>query len=73
VPRAVRRSRRAKRPVGLGLYGREDAVHALWWLTATRLSEEAYQPKQFEKDLSQAEADRRIAALKAEIEHANLF
>jgi uncharacterized small protein (DUF1192 family) len=38
-----------------------------------RLSEEAYQALQFEPDLSQAEADRRIAALKAEIELANSF
>jgi uncharacterized small protein (DUF1192 family) len=38
-----------------------------------RLSEEAHQALQFEPDLSQAEADRRIAALKAEIELANSF
>jgi uncharacterized small protein (DUF1192 family) len=38
-----------------------------------RLSEEAHQPQQFQKDLSQAEAERRIAALKAEIEVANSF
>jgi len=40
-----------------------------------RLSEEAYQPKQFERNLSQtqAQADRRIAALKSEIELANSF
>ena len=38
-----------------------------------RLSEEAYQPRQFQRDLSQAGADRRIAELKAEIELANSF
>ena len=37
------------------------------------LSAEAYQPKLFEKDLSAREAERRIAALKAEIELANSF
>jgi DUF3072 family protein len=37
------------------------------------LAEEAYQPKLFERDLSQAEADRRIEALRAEIELANSF
>jgi hypothetical protein len=37
------------------------------------LSEEAYQPKLFEEDLTRAEADRRIEALKAEIELANSF
>jgi hypothetical protein len=37
------------------------------------LSAEAYQPQQFETGLSQDEADRRIAALKAEIELANSF
>ena len=37
------------------------------------LSAEAYQPKLFEKDLTAEEADRRIAALKAEIELANSF
>jgi hypothetical protein len=37
------------------------------------LSAEAYQPKLFEKDLTAAEAERRIAALKAEIELANSF
>ena len=37
------------------------------------LSQEAYQPRLFETGLTQAEADRRIAALKAEIELANSF
>ena len=37
------------------------------------LSAEAYQPKLFEKDLTANEAERRIAALKAEIELANSF
>jgi hypothetical protein len=37
------------------------------------LSAEAYQPKLFEENLSQAEADRRIEALKAEIELADSF
>jgi hypothetical protein len=37
------------------------------------LSAEAYQPKLFEQNLTQAEADRRIEALKAEIELANSF
>jgi hypothetical protein len=37
------------------------------------LSEEAYQPAQYAKHLTRAEADRRIEALKAEIELANSF
>jgi hypothetical protein len=37
------------------------------------LSEEAYQPRLFESGLSAAEADRRIAALRAEIELADSF
>ena len=37
------------------------------------LSAEAYQPKLFEKHLTALEAERRIAALKAEIELANSF
>jgi hypothetical protein len=37
------------------------------------LSAEAYQPKLFEQNLTQAEADRRIEALKAEIELADSF
>jgi hypothetical protein len=37
------------------------------------LSEEAYQPRLFETDLSEAEADRRIMVLRAEIELANSF
>lgn len=38
-----------------------------------RLSEEAYQPAQFARDLSFGEAARRIQALEAEIELANSF
>jgi hypothetical protein len=41
--------------------------------TLRTLSAEAYQPKQFEKNLTASEAERRIAALKAEIELANSF
>lgn len=37
------------------------------------LAEEAYQPAQFQKGLSAAEAEQRIAALKAEIELADSF
>lgn len=37
------------------------------------LSAEAYQPKLFEQELTAQEADRRIAALKAEIELADSF
>ncbi len=38
-----------------------------------RLSEEAYQPAQYNRDLSSAEAARRIQVLEAEIELANSF
>ena len=41
--------------------------------TLRTLSAEAYQPKLFEKDLTAKEAERPIAALKAEIELANSF
>lgn len=41
--------------------------------TLHTLSAEAYQPKLFEKNLTAQEAERRIAALKAEIELANSF
>jgi Protein of unknown function (DUF3072) len=41
--------------------------------TLRTLSAEAYQPKLFERDLTAEEAERRIAALKAEIELANSF
>jgi hypothetical protein len=41
--------------------------------TLRTLSAEAYQPKLFEKNLTAREAERRIAALKAEIELANSF
>jgi Protein of unknown function (DUF3072) len=37
------------------------------------LSEEAYQPKLFEANLTRVEAEGRIEALKAEIELANSF
>jgi Protein of unknown function (DUF3072) len=37
------------------------------------LSNEAYQPRLFEDGLTRAEADRRIEALRAEIELANSF
>jgi hypothetical protein len=37
------------------------------------LSAEAYQPNLFDKNLTQAEAERRIEALRAEIELANSF
>ena len=37
------------------------------------LSVEAYQPKLFEKNLTREEADRRIEALRHEIELANSF
>jgi hypothetical protein len=37
------------------------------------LADEAYQPHQFEHDISQAEAERRIAVLKSEIELADSF
>jgi hypothetical protein len=42
-------------------------------LKLKRLSEEAYQPAQYARDLSFAEAARRIQALEAEIELANSF
>ena len=38
-----------------------------------RLSEEAYQPTQYDRDLSFTEAALRIRALEAEIELANSF
>jgi hypothetical protein len=51
-----------------------DAPMTLRQLATLRtLSAEAYQPKLFEKDLTAKEAERRIAALKAEIELANSF
>lgn len=42
-------------------------------LRLKRLSEEAYQPAQYDGDLSFTEATRRIRALEAEIELANSF
>jgi hypothetical protein len=42
-------------------------------LRLKRLSDEAYQPAQYERDLSSAEAARRIQVLEAEIELANSF
>jgi hypothetical protein len=41
--------------------------------TLRALSAEAYQPKLFEPNLTASEAEKRIAALKAEIELANSF
>lgn len=41
--------------------------------TLRTFSAEAYQPKLFERNLTAKEAERRIAALKAEIELANSF
>jgi hypothetical protein len=41
--------------------------------TLRTLSAEAYQPKLFEPNLSAKEAERRIEALKAEIELADQF
>ena len=41
--------------------------------TLRTLSVEAYQPKLFEEDLTRAEADRRIDALRREITLANSF
>ena len=42
-------------------------------LKLRRLSEEAYQPAQYARDLSFTEAARRIQVLEAEIELANSF
>lgn len=42
-------------------------------LRLKRLSDEAYQPAQYARDLSFSEAARRIQALEAEIELANSF
>lgn len=56
------------------LPGQVDAPMTPRQLTTLRtLSAEAYQPKLFAKDLTAREAERRIAALKAEIELANSF
>jgi hypothetical protein len=52
---------------------RQRAMTEAQALKLKKLSQEAYQPQRFEKGLSQVEADRRIAALKAEIELANSF
>ena len=41
--------------------------------TLRTLSSEAYQPKLFEPNLTAGEAEKRIAALKEEIELANSF
>jgi hypothetical protein len=38
-----------------------------------RLSEEAYQPRQYARDLTTEEAEQRIAALQAEIALADSF
>lgn len=51
-----------------------DAPMSPRQLTTLRtLSAIAYQPKLFQPDLSAKEADRRITALKAEIELADSF
>ena len=42
-------------------------------LRLKKLSQEAYQPRQFQENLTQAEALRRIAALEKEIELADSF
>jgi hypothetical protein len=42
-------------------------------LRLRKLSHEAYQPRQFEENLTQAEALRRIEALEKEIELADSF
>lgn len=42
-------------------------------LRLKRLSEEAYQPAQYARDLSSTEAARRIQVLEAEIDLANSF
>ena len=42
-------------------------------LRLKRLSEEAYQPAQYARDLSSSEAARRIQVLEAEIELADSF
>ena len=42
-------------------------------LRLRKLSHEAYQPRQFEEDLTRAEALRRIEALEKEIELADSF
>jgi hypothetical protein len=42
-------------------------------LKLKRLSEEAYQPAQYDRALSSTEAVRRIQVLEAEIELANSF
>ena len=42
-------------------------------LRLKRLSEEAYQPAQYDRGLSSSEAARRIQVLEAEIELANAF
>jgi hypothetical protein len=41
--------------------------------TLKRLAEEAYQPQQYQPNLSKEEAARRIDALKREIELADSF
>jgi hypothetical protein len=42
-------------------------------LRLKRLSEEAYQPRQYARDLTADEAEQRIAALQAEIALADSF
>jgi hypothetical protein len=50
----------------------EQMTHAQA-LKLRSLSQEAYQPKLYEKNLSQAEAARRIEVLKEEIAFADSF
>jgi Protein of unknown function (DUF3072) len=50
----------------------EQMTHAQA-LKLRSLSQEAYQPKLYEKNLSQAEASRRIETLKREIALADSF
>jgi hypothetical protein len=50
----------------------EQMTHAQA-LKLRSLSQEAYQPKLYEKNLSQAEASRRIETLKQEIALADSF
>ena len=58
----------------LRLPGQLDALMTPRQLATLRtLSAEAYQPKLFENNLTAKEAERRITALKAEIELANSF
>ena len=50
-----------------------DQMSRAQGLRLRRLSEEAYQPKQYARDLTFEEAERRIRALEAEISLADSF